>query len=565
MTASESDSEVIIQQRKRFEALGSSINKADTMASWLKVLVAITLIFGLPTVALLADPAKDSTIIMLEIIIFAFRILIIAMILYLTSKITRAIYTASNDFDKKIAEVGFKVPNTNSLEEKKLMNNKIIYTIISTIVILASFLGVFLVGSRFVAPYIIGQLIVYIIIVVCLVITFKFWYGKNSEESSRMGGRKLIQIFIPIFFFLAIEIIIDFFSILSEARFRINALQLSWGIIYPFLFLFLLIAILVTTKKTPREKLSLQEAKVADFKRRETHIQDKNKIKQAFFSMKVSWNKFTKKTDPSVAPKKENLDKKPSKILVQSIWITLFVTVIPFALIAPWSLFPHDGLLFIGALMISYQYSMIKFERYEIDVISEPKKDESIKPTEIRQSAMLNNAVIMLLLPTLIFITIQYLISGVIIGDTLTESTEMVVMGFTWVSALIVLPISFQLFFKIKGSTDINRSDENISMFRRGLLQVLILELILVLCSIGGHFMASSFVSYDYIQWLAMGLQLTFVVALIILPLAFLYVVPKLSDQGYKIAKVSTIATIFIINIAILALFIVDIIVGYFL
>ncbi|MHA1464175.1 MAG: hypothetical protein ACTSQ2_03675, partial [Candidatus Heimdallarchaeaceae archaeon] len=230
-----------------------------------------------------------------------------------------------------------------------------------------------------------------------------------------------------------------------------------------------------------------------------------------------------------------------------------------------WSLFPHDGLLCIAALMISYQYSMVKYERYEIDVIAEPDRDESIQPTEIRKTNMLNNAVIMLLLPTLIFITIQYLLSGVIIGETLIPSNEMVVIGFTWVSALIILPISYQLFYKIKQNTDINRSDENISMYRRGLIQVLILEIVLLVCSLAGHFFATIFVSYDFIQWFAMGLQLTFVVALIILPLIFLYVVPKLSDKGYKIATLSTIITITVINVAILTIFITSIIINYFL
>jgi hypothetical protein len=565
MTSSESDSIVIIKQRKRFEALGNAVNKADGIANWLKVLMAFTLIFGLPTIALLADPAKDSIITMYELIIFAFRILIIAMILHLLSKITREIYTAGNDYDKKIQEIGFKDSRSNTLEERKLMNYKITYTIISILVILASFIGIFMVGSRFVATYITGQSIVYIIIIVCLGLTFKFWYGRNSDESPRMGGRKLIQILMPIFFFLAIEVIIDFFGILSEARFRFNALQLSWGIVYPFLFIFLLIAILITTKKTRNEKMTLQEAKVAEFKRRETHIQDKNKIKQAFFSMKVSWNKFTNILIPRGPPKKKNLDRKPSKALVQSIWITLFITVIPFALIATWSLFPQDGLLCIGALMISYQYSMIKYERYEIDVIPESKKDESINPTEMRQPNLISNSVIMILLPTLIFITIQYLISGVIIGDILTVSTEMVVIGFTWLAALIVLPVSYQLFFKIKNNTDIDRSEENVSMYRRGLIQILIIEIVMILCSIVGHFFASLFVSYDFIQWIAMGLQLVFVAALIVLPLIFLYAIPKLSDQGYKTAKIITIITISSINVAILALFFVDIIIGYFL
>ncbi|MCK4896006.1 MAG: hypothetical protein KAS47_04305, partial [Candidatus Heimdallarchaeota archaeon] len=204
MTSAESDSIAIIKQRKRFEALGNAINKADGMSSWLKVLAVFTLIFGLPTIALLADPAKDSTIIMYELIIFAFRILIIAMILYLISKITREIFTASSDYEKKMEEIGFKDSNTNTLEEKKMMNYKIVYTIINVLVILASFIGMFLVSSRFVATYITGQSIVYIIIIVCLGLTIKFWFGRYSEESPRIGGRKLIQVLMPIFLFLAI-------------------------------------------------------------------------------------------------------------------------------------------------------------------------------------------------------------------------------------------------------------------------------------------------------------------------------------------------------------------------
>ena len=108
-------------------------------------------------------------------------------------------------------------------------------------------------------------------------------------------------------------------------------------------------------------------------------------------------------------------------------------------------------------------------------------------------------------------------------------------------------------------------AEENVSMYRRGLVQILIIEIVLILCSIGGHFFATIFVSYDFIQWIAMGLQLAFIAALIVLPLIFLYVVPKLSDQGYKIAKISTFIVITIINVAILALFLVDIIIGYFM
>ena len=147
----------------------------------------------------------------------------------------------------------------------------------------------------------------------------------------------------------------------------------------------------------------------------------------------------------------------------------------------------------------------------------------------------------------------------------LTESTEMVIIGFTWVAALIVLPISYHLFLKITNNTDIDRSEENISMYRQGILRILYIELAMIILSVAGHFLATIFVDYQFIQWVAMALQLAFVTALIVLPLIFLFVVPKLSDTGYKIAKITTFSIITLINIAIVALFIVDIIIGFFL
>ena len=565
MSSTDTTPTAIIKQRKRFEALGNAINKADGMSNWLKVLFAFTLIFGLPTLALLVDPAKDGTITMYEIIIFGFRIILIAMILSIASRMTREYYTASNDFNMKTQGIGFKDSKTNTAEEKKHMINNIVYTILSILIILASFLGIFLVGSRYVEAYIIGQQIVYLLVITCLILTFKFWYTRGSEDSPRMGGRKIVQTMLPIFMFLAIEVIIDFFSVLNEARFRINSLQLSWGIVYPFLFLFLLIAVLISTKKTAREKQSLQDAKVAEIQRKEQHIQDKNRIKRIFFRMKVGWNKFVQIFAPRDPTKKKNIDRKPSKALVKSIWITLFIVIVPFALIISWNLFPQDGLLFIGALMISYQYSMMKYERYELDVISEPDKDDSIKSSEMRTPSLIRNTLTMILLPTLVFITAQYLLSGVIIGEIFTSSTEMIVVGFTWVAALMVIPISFQMYFKIVSNTDKDRSVENVSMYRNSLVYILVFEAVMLVCSLAGHFFAQVYVAYEYIQWVAMGLQLFFVVVLVVLPIVFLYIIPKVTDQGYKITKIVTLSLIFAINIAIFALFIVDIIIGYFL
>ena len=171
----------------------------------------------------------------------------------------------------------------------------------------------------------------------------------------------------------------------------------------------------------------------------------------------------------------------------------------------------------------------------------------------------------MILLPTLMFIIAQYLLSGVIIGDSLTTKIEMTIVGFTWISALMVIPISFQMYFKITSNTNKNRSKENVSLYKHNLYLLLIIEVAMLICSLLGHFIANYFVSYDYIQWIAMGIQLAFIFVIIVLPIVFLEVVPKVSDKGYKTTKIVTIILVSLINAAILALFIVDIVVGYFL
>ncbi|MHA1514613.1 MAG: hypothetical protein ACTSPF_03660, partial [Candidatus Heimdallarchaeaceae archaeon] len=160
MSNSDSIKDNLVLQRKRYEALGASLNRSSGMKSAFKVLFATTLIFGLPTVILLSNPLKDNVTIVYQMIIFGSRILIIAMCLLLFSRITSEIYTAKNDSDKKMAELGYKDAKTNTKEERVLLTRTTVYTILKLLVFLATFFGLFLFSSRDNYGYIIGQQVI---------------------------------------------------------------------------------------------------------------------------------------------------------------------------------------------------------------------------------------------------------------------------------------------------------------------------------------------------------------------------------------------------------------------
>ncbi|MHA2309115.1 MAG: hypothetical protein ACXABJ_07550 [Candidatus Heimdallarchaeaceae archaeon] len=158
MTTAEGIPSTIIRERKRYEKLGFALNKAASIRTWLKVLFAITLILGLPTLPLLSDPLKDATTTLYQVVIFGFRVLLIAMILFLAQKITPQMYTAKNDLDIKLEEIGFKDPNTNTMEENRIINRNVVFTVMKMIILIASAIGLFLVGSRDNYGYIISHL-----------------------------------------------------------------------------------------------------------------------------------------------------------------------------------------------------------------------------------------------------------------------------------------------------------------------------------------------------------------------------------------------------------------------
>ncbi len=563
MSSDDSIPPAVLRQRRRYEALGVALNKSSGMKSWFKVLFILALVSGIPAIILLSDPLKDGLTTAYQMIIIGSRIFIIIITLFLLMKIMPEVYTAKNDFDMKLKEVGYKDPNTNTKEEKQFVYRKLIFTVLKIVILVASFFGLFLAGSRDNYGFIIGNQILYLLIIVGFLLTMKFWSSSGPENSPRMGGRNIIQVIIPGAVLWGLEIFLEFFSFLSEPRFHFNTLQISWGIMYPFILLFILIAVIYTSKRTVRERMVLQEARETEFKRKESFIDDKKFYSRAFFGFQTRWNEFVQIFRKKDTEKVKNIDKKPNEKVVKGIWITLFATFIPFVFILPWNFFPHDGIVIFGALMVAYQYSMIKYDRIEIEVISEPERDETITPTEIRKPEFVSGTLRWILIPMILFMVAVYLIGGVITGGILTTYNEMLILTFTWISVLIVVPLSIQIISNIKNSADENRTKENVEMHRNSLILILILVLVLIVGSIVGN-LIGSLLHVEIIPLTTILLQATIAGVLIIIPLVYQFVIPKLTDQNYKIFNIGTFVVVALADVGILVWFIFGIILRYF-
>jgi hypothetical protein len=563
MSNLDSIDESLILQRKRYEALGTALNKSSSMRSWFKVLFATTLIFGIPTVILLSDPLKDSLTILYQMIIFGFRILIIAMSLLLFARITPQLYTAKNDSDKKLEEIGYKDKNTNTKEERTLLTRNVLFTILKILIFISTFLGMFLISSRDNYGYIIGQQAVYLAVLFIIILTIKFWASRKPDYSPRLGGRLMMLAFVPALYFWGLETIIGFFGVISDSRFHHNILQISYGLIYPFAFLFLLIAVLYTTRKTIREKQSIQKAREADFDRRAGFIEEKNPFSRMIYQIQLSFNKMGR-TITRTEQKEKNIDKKPNILIVKAMWLTIFITFFGFAFIIPWNMFPHDGILLAGAAMIAYQYSMVKYERDEIQVLAEAEKDETIDPPAIRTKELLTSTTRYIMLPTMIFIVIQLIMNGVLTDGVFTASNLQLVLSLTWVTALIVIPLSIHIVYKIVQNIKDNRTMANMGMYVRGLLLILIFELVLFGVTVGA--LVGAFYGYDFqlINFIALLLQATFIVVLIVLPILFQLIATKVQEKGFRILTISSYVLLGLINAGIFTGFILHILQLFF-
>lgn len=562
MKTTDSSSEALIRQRMRFEALGNALKRASSMSSMFKVMFAITLIFGLPTLILLSNPLKDGTTFGIQLLVYGSRVLIVALAFYLLARFTPELYTAKNDLKIKIEEIGYQQADTNSVEEKNLLVRNILYSILKILVFLASGFGLFLISSRVNYGYIIGQQAIYLAAIVIILATVKFWSNSKPDYSPRLGGRLIVLAFVPATYFWAFEIIINFFSVITESNIRYNYTQSSFGFVYPFVILFLIVAVMITTKKTIREKTALQNARENEFKRVSTFIEEKGIFRKLKYKYDIWWNKVSQKISPK--SRKENLDRKPGSVFINSIWITLFVSVLAVAFIVPWNIFPQDAMLFVSVLMISYQFSMIKYERGEIEVISEPKKNEEITPPSIRTYELSKITLRLILLPTIIFIVTQYVMSGILGGGILTADNRMLILLFTWIAVLIVLPTSVQMMILISRDLKDNRKFKNFKMYFTLFINILILELILYVITVVSYFVALQF-DFQFIDTTALILQAVIVFVMVILPIVYLLISTKLDDKGYRILQICTWVLLGLIGIIIFEEFLHFVIEGYFL
>ncbi|MCK4845160.1 MAG: hypothetical protein KAS95_05780 [Candidatus Heimdallarchaeota archaeon] len=563
MTSVDLSAEKMLRQRKKFEALGGIINKSSGMKSWLKVLFGIVLIFGIPTLLLLSDPYKDGIIILYQIATFGFRMLLVAMTIFMTMKITTFLLGAKNDQNFKMMEIGYKDSETNTKAEKKLIMQKIMFSIIQIMATLGSLFGVFLVSSRNNYGYIIGQELILGIILLAMALTFRFWSSKGPDYSPRMGGRILVLTFIPSMFIWSLEIMVGLFSVLGETNFPFNTQQISWSITYPLIFAFLFAAVLYTTRKTKREKLLLQDARLAEFNRREKLIYEKNWLKRLNFKTKTFFENIRYKVIKEPKDSEKNLDKKPNPLVINSIWITLFITIIPVAFILPWNLFAHDGIMIFAALIVSYEYSQLKYNRYELKVIYESEKDEEIFPTPIRTTSMTDSSYRGIMIVSVIFIVAQFLLSGILTTGDLSKANIFALKAFTWMSALIVLPVVLQTMILLQRNTDENRSNKNLDLYKKSLLYILIIEVFIIIAAVIGSLLGQG-LGFEYILSESIWLFVIVVALVVIVPLLFSIVVPYLSDQNYKTAKILTYALILAAYVGTFTWFIFDIIISYF-
>ncbi|MHA1203161.1 MAG: hypothetical protein ACTSQ4_11670, partial [Candidatus Heimdallarchaeaceae archaeon] len=557
-----SSSEALIRQRMMFEALGNALKRASSMSTMFKVMFAVTLIFGLPTLILLSNPLKDGTTFGIQLLVYGTRVLLVALAFYLLARVTPELYTAKNDMKMKIEEIGYRQADANSNEEKNLLVRNILYSILKILIFIASGFGLFLISSRVNYGYIIGQQAIYFAVVVLLIATIRFWNSSKPDYSPRLGGRLLVLVFVPATYFWAFEIIINFFSVVTESNIRYNYTQSSFGFAYPFVFLFLVIAVKLTTRKTIREKTALQKARETEFKRVSTFIEEKGVFRKIKYKFDTWWNKVSQKL--SSKSKQENLDKKPNLTLLSSVWIALFFSVIAVAFMVPWNIFPQDAMLFVSVLMISYQFSMIKYEREEIEVISEPERNEEITPPTIRTNELSKVSLRLILLPTIIFIITQYIMSGILSEGILNADNRMLILLFTWIAVLIVVPTSIQMIYLLAKDLKNNREFKNFKMYFTFFIYILVFELILLVITLVSYFVSFQ-INFQFIDTTALILQAIIVFVMVILPVVFMLITTKVNDKGYKILQICTWVLIGLISLIIIEEFLHFVIEGYFL
>ncbi|MHA1205118.1 MAG: hypothetical protein ACTSSL_09305 [Candidatus Heimdallarchaeaceae archaeon] len=556
----------LIEQRLRYEALGLSINTGNKIASWLKVLYTFCLIILLPTLLLLSDPLKDNVTYMYQALGIGFRILLASMIIYFISKIAPLLYAAKNDYNKLLSTVGYNDPEKNTKDEVQLVRRKFVIDYIYLISLISVFLSVFVVNNRNNIAFIIGHEVIVFVILVGLILIWKFWLYKDSTKVPFLGGRLLVLSFIPLVTVWGIEIFIEFFSTLSKPRFDFNRLQLTYSLVYPIVFILISVAVLISTKKTKREKLALRKEKDYEITRKSKFIEDKNVLSKAFFKIETTIYKikstFRKEMDEQKLEKK--LDKKPSYILVQSIWIALILSFIPLSILISWNLFPHDGIFMIVSVITAYVYSMVKYHRYDIDVIGYIEKKAEKEPPLLRKPEISSQLFQSLSLVSVVFIVAIMIVGPIITKGDYSGFNGMIVTAFSWISVILSFPLSIRLMYFLKQGFDETRRKEDTALPLQTLLPILIMELALVIGMFAAHIYVPNF-GIQFLANISFYLILLIIFLVLVIPISYILVVPfAKDDKQYQIITIGFYALLFCSIMGSFVWFIFDVIIGQF-
>ena len=154
--------------------------------------------------------------------------------------------------------------------------------------------------------------------------------------------------------------------------------------------------------------------------------------------------------------------------------------------------------MIFAALIVSYEYSQLKYNRYNLDVIYESEKDEEILPTQIRTQSIIDSAYRGIMIVSVIFIIAQFLLSGILTVGDLSKANIFALKAFTWMSALIVLPVVMQTMILLQRNTDENRSYKNLDLYKKSLMYILVIEVFIIIAAVIGSLIGQS-LGFEYI------------------------------------------------------------------
>ncbi|MHA1305008.1 MAG: hypothetical protein ACTSPI_15025, partial [Candidatus Heimdallarchaeaceae archaeon] len=140
----------------------------------------------------------------------------------------------------------------------------------------------------------------------------------------------------------------------------------------------------------------------------------------------------------------------------------------------------------------------------------------------------------------------------------------MVVIGFTWVSVLLAIPLSIRLLYYIKQGLDENRERKNVHLILQSAIPLLIVALSLFIGMFITHIYVSSF-GIQFLTMISFYLLAIIIGLILIIPLGYILIAPRLKDDHqYKLFNIGTFGFLFVCIAATFIWFIFDVIIGYF-